>query len=126
MAKIWDAAFRIDTNPYVVSGARHGRPLSNTALLQLMRGMGYGANGERGDYVPHGFRSSFRDWSGEVSSFPRDVAEMDLAHVIENKVEAAYRRGDLFEKRRLMMEAWADYLNSANRVADVIPLRNQR
>lgn len=95
---------------YVFPGARSGRPLSNMALLQLMRGMGYGVNGTRGAYVPHGFRSSFRDWSGEVSNFPRDVAEMALAHVIENKVEAAYRRGDLFAKRRAMMQAWAEYL----------------
>jgi integrase len=89
------------------------------ALLQLMRGMGYGVNAERGDYVPHGFRSSFRDWSGEVSSFPRDVAEMALAHVIENKVEAAYRRGDLFAKRRRMIAEWADYLTAPK--AEVIP-----
>ncbi len=59
----------------------------------------------------HGFRSSFRDWSGEVSSYPREVAEMALAHVVENKVEAAYRRGDLFAKRRSMMQEWADYLD---------------
>jgi integrase len=103
---------RIAGNPYVFPGVRPGRPLSNMALLQLMRGMGYGVNGERGDYVPHGFRSSFRDWSGEVSSFPRDVAEMALAHVIENKVEAAYRRGDLFAKRRRMMAEWAAYLTA--------------
>jgi len=81
------------------------------ALLLLMRSLGYGANGDRGDYVPHGFRASFRDWSGEVSSFPRDVAEMALAHVIENKVEAAYRRGDLFDRRRKMMQEWVDYVN---------------
>jgi integrase len=102
-------------------GSRHGRPLSNMALLQLMRGMGYGVDCEKGPYVPHGFRSSFRDWSGEVSSFPRDVAEMALAHVIENKVEAAYRRGDLFQKRVKMMQAWATYLfapdNSSKLVA---------
>ena len=98
---------RIAGNPYVFSGARHGRPVSNMAMLQMMRGMGYGVGGDRGDYVPHGFRSAFRDWSGEVSTFPRDVCEMALAHVIENKVEAAYRRGDLFEKRRAMMDAWA-------------------
>ena len=55
--------------------------------------------------MPHGFRASFRDWSGEDTSFPRDVAEMALAHVIENKVEAAYRRSELFEKRTKMMEA---------------------
>nr|VFJ67619.1 MAG: hypothetical protein BECKDK2373C_GA0170839_11677 [Candidatus Kentron sp. DK] len=84
------------------------------ALLQLMRGMGYGVGGNRGDYVPHGFRSSFRDWSGEVSHFPRDVAEMALAHVIQNKVEAAYRRGDLFEKRRRMMQEWAAFIDSEN------------
>ncbi len=101
---------RLDGNPYLFPGARYGKPLSNMALLQLMRGMGYGVDGTRGDAVPHGFRSSFRDWSGEVSSFPRDVAEMALAHVIENKVEAAYRRGDLFEKRRMMMQAWTRYL----------------
>jgi integrase len=101
---------RIEGNPYLFPGARYGKPLSNMALLQLMRGMSYGVNGEHGDYVPHGFRSSFRDWSGEVSNFPRDVAEMALAHTIVNKVEAAYRRGDLFEKRRLMMDAWSNYL----------------
>lgn len=110
-------------NPYLFPGTRHGRPLSNMALLQLMRKMAYGVNGDRGDYVPHGFRSSFRDWSGEVSSFPRDVAEMALAHVIENKVEAAYRRGDLFAKRRRMMQEWADYVNKQR--AELIPLDKQ-
>jgi integrase len=106
---VLEALPRVDGNPYVFPGARYGRPLSNMALLQLMRSMGYGVKRERGNYVPHGFRSSFRDWSGEVSSFPRDVAEMALAHIIENKVEAAYRRGDLFNKRRAMMQAWADW-----------------
>lgn len=85
---------RIEGNPHLFPGARYGRPLSNMALLQLMRGMGYGVKGGRGDYVPHGFRSSFRDWSGEVSSFPRDVAEMALAHAIKDKVEAAYPGGE--------------------------------
>ena len=117
---ILDALPRIEGNPYLFPGARHGSPLSNMALLQLMRKMGYGVKGDRGNYVPHGFRSSFRDWSGEVSSFPRDVAEMALAHVIENKVEAAYRRGDLFAKRRKMMQEWADYANKQQ--AEVIPL----
>jgi len=70
-----------------------------------MRGMGDGVGGDRGAYVPHGFRSAFRDWAGEVSSFPCDVCEMALAHVVESKVEAAYRRGDLFAKRRAMMYA---------------------
>lgn len=101
---------RVQGNPYIFPGMKHARPLSNMALLQFMRGMGYGPSGERGNYVPHGFRSSFRDWTGEVTSYPRDVAEMALAHTIENKVEAAYRRGDLFEKRRAMMQEWADYI----------------
>ncbi|HHZ70793.1 MAG TPA: integrase, partial [Methylococcaceae bacterium] len=81
-------------NPYVFPGSRQSRPLSNMALLKLMRDKGYGANGDKGKYVPHGFRSSF----------PRDVAEMALAHTIENKTKAAYRRGDLFEKRSVVMQ----------------------
>ncbi len=119
---VLEALPRIEGNPYLFPGARHGRPLSNMALLQLMRGMGYGVSGSRGNYVPHGFRSSFRDWSGEVSSFPRDVAEMALAHSIENKVEAAYRRGDLFVKRRKLMQAWADYLGKLKAGAEIIPI----
>lgn len=99
-------------NPYVFPGAHEKKPLSSAAMLEIMRGMGYDDGGNRPKAVPHGFRSSFRDWSGEVSNFPRDVAEMALGHVIENKVEAAYRRGDLFEKRRSMMEAWSSYVDS--------------
>lgn len=79
---------RHSNNPHVFPGARQGCPLSNMALLKVMRAMGYGVGGNRGNYVPHGFRSSFRDWAGEVSSFPREVCEMALAHVIENKAEA--------------------------------------
>jgi integrase len=116
---------KIDNNPYLFPGTRNGRPLSNMAMLQLMRGMGYGVNGSRGPYVSHGFRSSFRDWSGGVSSFPRDVAEMALAHAIENKVEAAYRRGDLFAKRTKMMEAWANYIRNSNLNADAVQLRRK-
>lgn len=104
----------LEGKPYLFPGSRFGRPLSNMALLQLMRSMGYGVKGNRGAYVPHGFRSSFRDWSGELSSFPRDVAEMALAHAIKSKAEAAYRRGDLFEKRRKMMQEWSNYLNNIN------------
>ena len=113
---------RDESNPYVFPGARYGRPLSNMSLLHVMRGMGFGVKGSRGDYVPHGFRSSFRDWSGEVSSFPRDVAEMALAHVIANKVEAAYRRGDLFTKRTEMMQMWASYLANRNDDSKVVSI----
>ncbi|MCE7517138.1 integrase arm-type DNA-binding domain-containing protein [Halomonas titanicae] len=101
---------QIKGNNHIFPGMKAGRPLSNMSLLQFMRGLGYGPSGEKGNYVPHGFRSSFRDWTGEVTSYPRDVAEMALAHAIENKVEAAYRRGDLFEKRRAMMQEWANYI----------------
>ena len=109
LVAILNAVPRVVNNPYIFFGQRQGRPISNLAMLQLMRGMGYGVGGNRGGYVPHGFRSSFRDWAGEESSFPRDVCEMALAHVIENRVEAAYRRGDLFDKRRKMMEEWAEW-----------------
>jgi integrase len=63
--------------------------------------------------VPHGFRSTFRDWAAEQTDYPREVAEMALAHSIGNKVEAAYRRGDLFDKRKQLMQDWADYAASA-------------
>jgi integrase len=63
----------------------------------------------RSDVTAHGFRSTFRDWAGECTNFPSEVVEMALAHVIENKTEAAYRRGDFFEKRRQLMDAWATF-----------------
>jgi integrase len=87
---------------YVFPGGRAGKPLSNMALLELMRGM-------RPEFVPHGFRSTFRDWAAERTSHPSEVVEQALAHAIESKVEAAYRRGDLFEKRRQLMVDWAAF-----------------
>jgi len=63
----------------------------------------------RGDVTAHGFRSTFRDWAAECTNFPTETVEMALAHVIENKTEAAYRRGDLFEKRRQLMDFWATF-----------------
>jgi integrase len=63
--------------------------------------------------VPHGFRSAFRDWAAERTSYPAELAEMALAHTISNKVEAAYRRGDLFEKRRALMDDWGRFAGSA-------------
>jgi integrase len=87
---------------YVFPGARKGVPLSNMAMLELMRGM-------RPGYVPHGFRSTFRDWAAERTNYPNHVAEMALAHAVGDAVEAAYRRGDLFEKRRQLMVEWAKY-----------------
>ena len=83
-----------------------GRPLSNMALLEMLRGMRADAG-----VTVHGFRSSFRDWAAERTSFPNHVVEKALAHSISDKVEAAYRRGDLFEKRRKLMEQWDRYLS---------------
>jgi integrase len=80
----------------------------------------------RPGYVPHGFRSTFRDWASERTSFAREVAEMALAHVIGDKTEAAYRRGDLFEKRRRLMTDWARFCASsvtAARYSNVTPVR---
>jgi integrase len=92
---------------FVFPGGRLGKGLSNMALLKLLKRM------KRDDLTTHGFRSTFRDWAAEQTHFPRDVAEMALAHTISDKVEAAYRRGDLFQKRRLLMEAWATYCETA-------------
>jgi integrase len=93
----------VKTGEYVFPGQRRGRPLSNMALLKLLARMG------RGDLTVHGFRSTFKDWASETTDFPNEVAEAALAHVVGDKTEAAYRRGDLFEKRRQLMEAWAAY-----------------
>jgi len=88
---------------HVFPGVREGKSLSNMALLMALRRM------KRGDLTAHGFRSTFRDWAAETTSTPGDVVEMALAHAIGSAVEAAYRRGDLFEKRRKLMEAWGRY-----------------
>ena len=93
----------VRTGDFVFPGNRPDRPLSNMALEMLMRRL-------KVDATVHGFRSAFRDWAAEQTSVPREVAEAALAHVLENKVEAAYRRSDLFEKRRVLMEQWAEFL----------------
>jgi len=84
--------------------SRKDKPLSNMAMLVLLQ-----RRMERPDLTVHGFRSCFRDWAAEVSPYPRELAEAALAHVLNNKVEAAYQRGDMLEKRRKLMQAWADY-----------------
>lgn len=99
---------------YVFPAPRGGR-LSDMTLSAVTRRM-------KLDVVPHGFRSTFRDWAAERTNFPRDVAEMALAHAVENKVEAAYRRGDLFEKRRALMADWAAFLAAPQVRARVLPL----
>lgn len=101
---------------FVFIGARKGSSLSNMAMLELMRGM-------RTGFVPHGFRSTFRDWAAERTNFPREVAEAALAHVVGDKVEAAYRRGDLFDKRRQLMTVWAEYCSAPPVDGEVVPIR---
>jgi integrase len=87
----------------VFPGDRRGKPLSNMSMLMMLRRMG------RCDLTVHGFRSTLRDWAAERTNFAREVAEAALAHVVGDKVEAAYRHGDLFEKRRRLMDAWATH-----------------
>lgn len=94
-------------NDYVFPGKSHAKPMSNMALLMTLRRM------QRADVTVHGFRSTFRDWASEVSSHPSEVAEMALAHSVGDKVEEAYRRGDLLLKRRFLMEDWAAYCSNA-------------
>jgi integrase len=99
---------------YVFPGQSAGKPLSNMVFLMTLRRMGL-------DVTTHGFRSSFRDWASERTNFPRDVCELALAHVVKDKTEAAYRRGDLLDKRRDLMAKWAAFATSAQ--ADLVPLR---
>jgi integrase len=104
-------------NEFVFPGGRLGQPLSNMAMLKLLERMG------RDDLTVHGFRSTFRDWASERTNFPGEVVEMALAHTIESKTEAAYRRGDLFEKRRRLMDAWAAFCSAAAVPCAVVPLK---
>lgn len=98
----------------VFPGQRRGKPLSSMALAMLMRRIGTKA-------TVHGFRSSFRDWAGEVSSSPREVAEAALAHTVGDATERAYRRGDALEKRRKLMESWAGYIEPKAKGSNVLP-----
>lgn len=98
---------------YIFPGRSPDKPLSNMAFLMTLRRM-------KLEITAHGFRSSFRDWTSEQTNFPRDVCEMALAHTIKDKVEAAYRRGDLFEKRRELMKAWATFVTMPQITTTVI------
>jgi integrase len=113
------ADLRADTAPgtHVFPGARVGKPLSNMAMTMVLRRM------ERGDLTVHGFRSAFRDWSAEATGHGGEVAEAALAHAVGDKVEAAYRRGDLFEKRRRLMEDWAAFCARPTLPPEVVQLR---
>jgi integrase len=105
----------------VFVGLQRGKPLSNTALINVMRRMGLTA-------VPHGFRSSFRTWAEERTSFPHAVVEMALAHSAADATERAYQRSDLLKKRRALAEAWSRYCLSpaAVETGTVLPMRPGR
>jgi integrase len=99
---ILKAVPRVAGSPHIFPGARDGKPLSNMAMLELLRGM-------RPGFTVHGFRSTFRDWAGDRTNYPRDLIETALAHAIEDETEAAYRRSTAIEKRRRLMADWAKF-----------------
>jgi integrase len=102
---------------FVFPGRSNEKPMSNMVLLMTMRRMKW-------DYTAHGFRSAFRDCASERTNFAREICETALAHIVKDKTEAAYRRGDLFEKMRELMATWAAFI--AARSAEVITLRRPR
>ena len=107
-------------SPYLFIGARKRAPLSNKVLLKLL-------NGLRPGITVHGFRSTFKDWASERTNYPREVSEMALAHAVGDKVEAAYRRGDLFAKRQQLMAAWETFCSRPfGATGDVVSLRKAR
>jgi len=116
---VLDQMAAIRQGGFVFAGERSARPISNMAMSMTLRRM------KRGDLTVHGFRSTFRDWAAEQTNFPAEVAEMALAHAVGDKVEAAYRRGNLFEKRRQLAEAWAGFCGRPAG-GEVIPLRRAR
>ena len=98
---------RLDHNPHVFLGNAIGKPLSSMAMTMRLRRM------KRETITVHDFRSTFRDWASEQTSFPHETCEHALAHRISDKAEAAYRRGDQFDKQRMLMEAWYAFCNPA-------------
>ena len=102
---------------YLFPSTRKGKALSNMTMLNLLDRMNV-------KVTVHGFRSSFRDWAAERTAFSHEVCELALAHTISNAAEAAYRRGDLFEKRGKLMNTWAEYINTPRTEGAVIPMRN--
>ncbi len=105
LAAEWGAA----PGDFVFPGSKPNRPLSNMSMAMLLRRMEVHA------VTVHGFRSTFRDWVGEETRYPREVAEAALAHTIGNEVERAYRRGDALDKRRELMSAWREYLSEGSK-----------
>ncbi|MFG1294074.1 tyrosine-type recombinase/integrase [Xanthobacter versatilis] len=113
--EILGEARRLGNEGYVFPGRSSEKPLSNMAFLMVLRRMEF-------NVTAHGFRSAFRDWAAEATNHPREVCEMALAHTVENKVEAAYRRGDLFEKRRQLMADWTAFVAIEKKGDDSNPI----
>jgi integrase len=105
------------SDAFVFPGGKAGKPLSNMTFLMLLRRMG------RGDLTAHGFRSTFRTWAAERTKFPREIAETALAHTVGDDTERAYQRGELLEKRRRLMDAWADFCAKPPAGSNVVSLR---
>jgi integrase len=116
---ILEALPREAGNPFVFIGGRAGASLADQAMLELLRDMRPGAL-----LTVHGFRSTFRDWAAESTSFSNHVIEMALAHAIGDKVEAAYRRGDLFDKRKRLMTDWGKHCSVGTGTGKVVPIRS--
>jgi integrase len=110
------AQLKLDSE-YVFPGLKLGNPLSNMAMLALLKRM------KRSDFTVHGFRSTFRDWAAEQTAYPHEVCEMALAHAVGNKVEAAYLRGELLQKRQLLADDWAKYCEQITKAGKVTPIR---
>ena len=112
--KLLESLPREDGNPYVFVGANVGKPLSNMSMLEMLKHL-------RPGYVPHGFRSTFRDWAAECTNYANHIAEMCLAHVVQG-VEASYRRGDLLEKRARLMMDWSNFCGAVPNEETVVPM----
>lgn len=104
------ALHEVCISDFAFPGHAKDRPLSNMAFAKLLQRM------KADQYTPHGFRSTFRDWAGDTTAFPRDVAEQALAHRVGDETERAYRRSDALEKRRELMQAWGDYCDAKTNV----------
>jgi hypothetical protein len=116
-------------NPYLFIGGLAGCGLSNMAMSELMKDMAFASTTPGRLAVPHGFRSTFKDWVSETTSYPNFVSEAALWHAVADKLEAAYRRGDLFNKRRKLMADWAKYCAAPKRSGDgdvVVPIRRRK
>jgi integrase len=116
------SASEVKDTDYIFPGPTHGKPFSDAAMSMLLKD-----RMQRPDVTAHGFRSTFRDWTAECTAYPREVCEMALAHAIPDAVEAAYRRGDLFEKRRKMMSEWANYCDKPlpAKTDNVVPMKGK-